>query len=283
MNAMATADTLPSKRRKLHAHGKQVHVSASLLSGTKVFHATLHADTRISQLLRQMYTTCIMDRPSTIALSYAGQTLCPINTLNEFRKDEVDLSCVYISSLKSMAGLQCLDRAPSVARVQVAKQWASVYNRIVHLDELTAGDALAYVLAYEKPSDLFSEATNHVIETKPMPMMMMLQFEEHRDHEGVKLSAFWSNYSLYSNEAWHKVWPAQSLHTWDEDMEWESKEDIIEAVFEYLHLEDDPTYVCYLVWPEQLDGVRLNFKAQEGFKSPLQPKSLGIKIELIPL
>ena len=237
--------------------------------------------TRVSHLICQIYNTHKPDQPSTLVASYAGRILPPHETLEQFQKEEMDVSVLYVPALHTMAGLRCLDQAPKVGRRQLAAHWAFVYKKLLNVENLADGDALAYVLAYEKTRDFFSEATNEEIETTPTPTMMILQYDEHRDHDGAKFTASWSNYSLYEDEHWCKIPPAEELILWDDDTIFESKEDIIDAVFDDLQLKDhllkdDETYACYLVWPEQLDGVRLNFKTQEGSIAPLQPESLGI-------
>ena len=74
---MCTVDLSSLKRRKLKDGRKEVKLVASLLSGTSIFEASVHIDTRVSHIIRLIYTSCELDQLSTVELSYAGQICAP--------------------------------------------------------------------------------------------------------------------------------------------------------------------------------------------------------------
>ena len=258
-----------------------VQVSVLSLSGSKLVGTTVRAQTPLSYLLKQLYIASPLSHPCTVELMHGGRSLRLCNTIADFPVGPLDFSCVYASALAPMAGLQCLcPRDCSQVYASTVRHWMSLYNECVSLARLDAGDALAYILAYEKPCEHYSETANAVLEAASTPMLMMLQFEQEECHEGVMLSASWSNYSLFApNQAlgsWQEVRPTEDVVMWDYAHLWDCKEDIIAAVFDYLHTEEDEVYECKLVWPDQGDGVRINYRTQHGFTSPAQPTNLGI-------
>lgn len=262
--------------------GAEVHVTVSSLSGAALVQTTVRVRTRLSQLLEELHSVCPLSHPCTIALTHAGRRLRLSETFANFPPGSLDISCVYVSSLKLLAGLQCLCPLDlSCVYVSSLKHWAALYNKCALLEQLGEGDALAYILAYEKSCDYYCQVTDEILEATNAPVLMMLQFEQEQCPEGVMLSAFWSTYSIlvFDNEAcrsWQEVRPTEDLYMWDYDKLWECKEDIIEAVFNYVHTVEDGEYECKLVWPDQGDGVRMNYRTPNGCTSPAQPASLGI-------
>lgn len=260
----------------------EVRVSVSSLGGATLVQATVRVGTRLGKLLGKLYSVCPLPHPCTIALTHAGRRLRLSETFANFPPGSLDLSCVYVSALKPLVGLQCLCPLDlSCVRASSLKHWASLYNECALLEQRGAGDALAYILAYEKSGDDYREVTDAILVAAIAPVLMMLQFEQEQCPEGVMLSASWSTYSILAPDearrSWQEVRPTEDLCMWDYDKLWECKEDIIEAVFNYVHTANDEVYECKLVWPDQGDGVRMNYRTQHGFTSPAQPASLGIR------
>lgn len=276
------------KRRKVE--DSTIVVNAHALNGEAIFKKNVCTSNSVSKIVRSMYKCRSPGQMSTIALTHTGRTLSSSETFEQFKEDEVTLSCVCISALQSIAGLQGLRCNPGVnnkemkEREGLVNQWATVYKGLLPLDALKQGDALAYMIFFLVPPEHECEHKPHCwLEHDPEPWMLALKYEvwpevgqAWSNDTRFSISATWSICCQYKNKRWDTMYPSNAVigeefdvHTWDPDTMYESVEDVIDDVFHMLHMQTDDTSKYVLVWPEQHDGTRLNFITKCGHAYPL--------------